>query len=107
MRSVLRQILVGMVLVSGGSALAREVKEFKGLPSSGPKKSKTGSAEVNRWNGNDNIPKEADPPWGFITLSVIILAIAAPFGVRMYRNTAAEVSDGSVPSKRSRAEEEA
>ncbi|MEN9798861.1 MAG: hypothetical protein RL653_2557 [Pseudomonadota bacterium] len=110
MRSALCPFALAVVLLSGGAASAREVKEFKGQPTTttASKKPKGGGEDVNRWNGDDNIPVEKELPWGFIILSGIILAIAAPFGIRMYRNTSAEVEEtNSVGKRSSRQEDEA
>lgn len=108
MRSVLCPFALAVVLLSGGAASAREVKEFKGQPSTSAARKSKGGEDVNRWNGDDNVPVEKDLPWGFIILSGIILAIAAPFGLRMYRNTSAEVEETSAVGRRaSRQEDEA
>jgi hypothetical protein len=107
MRSILCPFALALVLLSGGAASAREVKEFKGQPTNAPTARKAkGGEDVNRWNGDDNVPVEKELPWGFIVLSGIILAIAAPFGIRMYRNTSAEVEETNAVGKRSSRQED-
>jgi len=90
MRHAFSRLLLGAVLLFAGVALARDVKEFTGSASSMSKK-KGGGAEVNGWNGSDATVEVQGPPWMAIGLGVIVLLVATPFALRMYKATSDEV----------------
>jgi len=105
MRHALSRLLLGVVLLSASSALAREVKEFTGSTAPAARKRNTGTT-VNGWNGEDASAEVKDPPWMAIGLGVIVLAVATPFALRMYRNTADEMEGARTNGRRGDASED-
>jgi hypothetical protein len=99
MRPTLSRLLLGAVLLSAAGALAREVKDFTGGTSQAAKKRNTGTT-VNGWTGDDASVEVKDPPWMAIGLGVIVLAVATPFALRMYRNTSDEIEGAKAVGRR-------
>jgi hypothetical protein len=106
MRHALSRLLLGAVLLSASVAVARDVKEFTGSASTAAKK-KGGGAEVNGWNGSDAPAEVKDPPWMAIGLGVIVLLVATPFALRMYRDTSDEVTGARNAGRRASQDDEA
>ena len=95
-RTLLRLALTA-TLLSGGAALAkREVKDFQAPREMTAEELE--AAKLRAKNGNMNsyqkdVQIKAEPiPWMAIGLGVLSLAIAAPFGVWVYRGTAKEMA---------------
>ncbi|MBM4379408.1 MAG: hypothetical protein FJ086_08925 [Deltaproteobacteria bacterium] len=99
MSNALSHLLLGALLLCASGALAREVKEFTGGTAPAAKKRNTGTT-VNGWTGEDASVEVKDPPWMAIGLGVIVLAIAAPFAWRTYRNTAEEIEGAKATGRR-------
>jgi hypothetical protein len=94
-RSIIRLVLT-VSLLSGGAALAREVKEFQAPRQMTPEELE--AAKLRAKNGNMNAYqkdvqiKAERIPWMAIGLGVLALAVAAPFGVWVYKGTAKEMA---------------
>lgn len=52
---------------------------------------------------HDVTQKTTPVPWGFIIFTAIVIGAIAPFALRAYRNTAAELGDSSPRASRERA----
>lgn len=95
-RSLIRLVLT-VSLLSGGAALAkREVRDFEAPRQMSAEEIE--AAKLRAKNGNINsyqkdVQIKAEPiPWMAIGLAVLTLAVAAPFGVWVYRGTAKEMA---------------
>lgn len=96
MRAPLRFVFAASVLLSL-TAFAGKMQEFKEDPNSASAaaKAKRGAKyNMGSWSGDTS--QETTPfPWMAAGLAVIVLIGAAPFALKMYSNTAKDISDSN------------
>lgn len=99
--SFLPRLLVVLVLVTGGAALAqqrRQIQDFQGGEMTQQQRDAERSRPKYNINsyGKDVKIKEDPVPWMAIGLAFISFAVAAPFAWRAYKGTTKEMSDANV-----------
>jgi hypothetical protein len=96
----LPRLLVVLVLVLGGAALAqrRQLNSFEGGEMTQAERDAERSRPKYNINayGKDIQIKEEPVPWRAIGLAAIIFAVATPFAIRAYRSTSREMADAHV-----------
>ncbi|HYO66505.1 MAG TPA: hypothetical protein VEU33_10510 [Archangium sp.] len=94
------RLLVVLVLVTGGAALAqrRQLQSFQGEEMTQEERDAARSRPKYNINayGRDIQIKEEPMPWKAIGLGVIAMIVAAPFAWRAYRSTTKEMSEANV-----------
>jgi hypothetical protein len=100
MRSTpLSRLLVVLVLVSGGAALAqrRQLNQFQGEEMTQEQRDAARSKPKYNINGygKDIKVKEEPFPWMALGLAGIVFAVSAPFAYRAYKSTTKEISDAN------------
>jgi hypothetical protein len=93
----LSRVVLTAALLWGGAALAkREVKEFEAPREMSQEELEAAKAQARNGNihayGKDVQIKPEPVPWMAIGLGGIVFAIAIPFGISVYRNTAKEMA---------------
>ena len=87
--------LLGAALLIGGEALAKKPNEFQAPQQMSEEELAAAKARnksrVNAWD--KDAPKESPPiPWMAIGLAVISFLVAAPFGLRAFKQTSRELT---------------
>lgn len=114
MRYALPRLVLVLALLSGGAALAqprRQVSEFQAPRELTPEEKEAAKQRAmgNNLNayGKDIQIKEKPIPWMAIGLVGIVFAVATPFALRAYRNTAKEMASANTFGSNRGDEEEA
>ncbi|MCY1078193.1 hypothetical protein [Archangium lansingense] len=96
----LTRLLVVLVLVTGGAALAqrRQLQNFETQEMTQEERDALRSRPKYNINsyGKDIQIKEEPIPWKAIGLGVIAMLVAAPFAYRAYRGTTKEMAEANV-----------
>jgi hypothetical protein len=97
--SPLSRLLVVLVLVSGGAALAqrRQLNQFQGEEMTQEQRDAARSKPKYNINGygRDIQVKEEPFPWMALGLAGIVFAVVSPFAYRAYRSTTKEISNAN------------
>ncbi len=108
--SSLSRLLVVLVLVAGGSALAqrRGLQQFEGEALTQEERDAARSRPKYNIHGyGKDVPVETEPiPWMAIGLAGLVLLGATPFALKMYQETRKEISDSNTFGVAGRSSEE-
>jgi hypothetical protein len=96
----LSRLLVVLVLVSGGAALAqrRSLNSFQGEEMTQEQRDAARSKPKYNINdyGRDIKVKEEPFPWMALGLAGLVFAVVSPFAYRAYRSTSKEMAEANV-----------
>ena len=91
-----RVVLAAAILWGGAELAQREVKEFQAPREMSKEELDAAKAQARNGNihayGKDVQHKPEPVPWMAIGLAGIVFAVAIPFGISVYRNTAKEMA---------------
>jgi hypothetical protein len=97
--SLLSRLLVVLVLVSGGAALAqrRQLNQFQGEEMTQEQRDAARSKPKYNINayGKDIKVKEEPFPWMALGLAGIVFAAVSPFAYRAYKSTTKDIADAN------------
>jgi hypothetical protein len=95
----LSRLMVVLVLVSGGAALAqrRQIQEFQGEEMTQEQRDAARSKPKYNINGYDrDIKVKEEPfPWMALGLAGIVFAAVSPFAYRAYKSTTKDIADAN------------